>query len=130
VLILAFALVLLLAGCAGHEIAPSALPPVSDPAGPAPAYRKLISAQLVQIAGNTAAARTMQISPLRRVDSFKGPAWMVCLRSTAAARPLDRAVFFQDEKIVDSRLAVRADRCEDQPYQAFGLFTDSHKAVR
>lgn len=124
-------LVLVLAGCASGEVAPPAQSPSQDLAGPPPSYRKLVSAQLVQIVGDTggADARAMQISPLRRVDSIKGPAWLVCLRSLAV-RPLDHAVYFQNERIIESRLAVRSDRCEDQPYKAFGIFTDSHNAIR
>ena len=123
-------LVLLLTGCASVEMAPPAQPPDRDLSGPPPSYRKLISAQLIQIVGSANAAGPLQISPLRRVDSFKGPAWLVCLRSVGRAQPLEHAIFIQNEKIVDSRVAVRTDRCEEQPSEAFGVFSNSRNAAR
>lgn len=121
-------LTLLLSGCARWDVEPSAQSRAL--AELEPPYRKLVSGGLVQIVGKTASAQGMQISRLRRVDSIRGPAWLVCLRTRADAAVRDYAVFIQEERIVDSRLAVRADRCDEQAFEAFGVYTDSQNAIR
>ncbi len=132
------AMALLLAGC---SLGDTVLPPQTDAvAGPAPPYRKLIAGGLAGILGDPKRVSTLQISDLRRVDSLAGPAWLACLRATltgaaagtkpgtsatpstgtpASTGPLDFAVFLQQEKILESRLAIRADRCEDQAFAPF-----------
>ena len=126
--ILPGAMALLVAGC---SLGDAALPSRGDDiAQPPPNHRKLITGNLIGILGEANRGRALQISGLRRVDSFKGLAWLVCVRSEADARLLDYAVFIQDEKIVDSRLAVRSDHCEAQPFEPFGVFTDSQRAIR
>ena len=125
--ILPFAVALLLAGCSLSEVA---LAPQHDTAGPPPNYRKLIATGLAGIAGADKRAHAMQISRARRVDSLKGPAWLVCLRANADTKPLDYAILIQEERIVDSRTAARTDQCQDQTYEPFGAFVESQRAIQ
>jgi hypothetical protein len=87
-------------------------------AGPAPSYRTIVAPQVRAIVGNIEPAR-MRISDARRVDSFKGASWLVCLEVGTAPLPRYYAVFIQRERIVESRLSVVIDQCEQQPYAAF-----------
>ena len=125
--ILPYVMALMLAGCSLSEVA---LSPHNDVAGPAPNYRKLITANLVSIVGEGKRAQGLRISGLRRIDSLKGPAWLVCLRADADAKPLDYAILIQEERIVDSRTAARTDQCQDQTYEPFGVLVDSQSVIR
>jgi hypothetical protein len=87
-------------------------------AGPAPAYRTILAPQVRSIVGNIEPTST-RISDARRVDSFKGASWLVCLEVGTAPLPRYYAVFIQRDRIVDSRLSVVIDQCEQQPYAAF-----------
>ena len=109
--------VLTAAAMAGCSI--GMLPPGEDIAGPPPPYRKLVTAGLPAIVGDPSKAGKLQISPLRRVESVKGPAWLVCVAANPSGRatPLRYAVFIQNEKIFESRLAIQADRCDEQSYE-------------
>lgn len=121
------AMALLLAGCSLGDMT---LPPPDEAvAGPPPSYRKLIAGGLAGILGDPKRTGTLQISGLRRVDSFKGPAWLICLRAAVDVRALDYAVFFQNEKIVETRLAVRADHCEEQAFGPFNVLNESQTAI-
>src|SRR5690349_9686682 len=104
------AMALLLAGCSLGTMPPPESP---DPAGPAPPYRRLVTAGLAGIVGDPKKAGTLQISGLRRAESVKGPAWLVCVTANPEGNVAPRryAVFIQTEKIFESRLAIQADRC-------------------
>jgi hypothetical protein len=118
----------LLLGCSLGEMA---LPPTrGDIAGPEPPYRKLIARQLPAIVGDPRNAGRLEISGLRHVDSLKGPAWLACLTANTNAQPRRYAILFQDEKIVESRLSVGTDRCEQQVFEPFGIFAASQGAIR
>jgi hypothetical protein len=122
-----FALGALLLGCSFGGMP---LPPTrGDIAGPDPPYRKLVSQQLPTIVGDPRNAGRLEISGLRHVDSLKGPAWLVCLTANANTRPRRYAILFQDEKIVESRLSVGTDRCEQQVFEPFGVFAASQGAI-
>jgi hypothetical protein len=125
--ILPGAMAMLVAGC---SLGDTVLLPSERVAGPPPLYRKLIAGGLAGIVGDPKRVGPLQISGLRQVDSYKGPAWLVCLRAAPDGRPLDHAVFIQNEKIVDSRLAVRTDRCDEQAFEPFGALTDSQAVIR
>jgi hypothetical protein len=127
--VLCCVLALGLTGCSLGEVAspppvPEALP-VSEPA-----YRKLVAGGITTILGDPSRAAPMQISGLRRVDTVKGPSWLTCVQANANTQPRSYAVFIQGERIVESRMAVMIDRCEEQVYQPFGMFAESSSAIR
>ncbi len=105
---------LALAGCALE----TALPPADD-LSREPDYRAIVGNTIGSIVGDTSKAGVMEISGPRRVDAFKGPAWLVCLKSNIYALPRYYAAFIQNERVVESRLAVVLDQCEGQPYTLF-----------
>jgi hypothetical protein len=85
--------------------------------GPEPAYRQIVAGDLAGIMGPSAGAGSVEISGLRRVDSIKGPSWLTCVRSNVGAQSRSFAVYIQDQRIVDSRMAVLIDRCDEQAYE-------------
>jgi hypothetical protein len=116
------ALVLMTAGCSMSEFLPNWTG--EGVAGPIPAYRRLIAPRVGSIVGNPGAGR-MRISEARRVDSLKGASWLVCLEVENAPLLRYYAVFIQRESIVDSRLSVVIDQCEQQPYTAFDWIAEA-----
>ena len=95
-------------------------------AGPEPAYRFIIANNRVVIVGTPSGAGTFEISGLRRVDSLKGASWLVCLRTESVPQlPRYYAVFLQKERVVDSRLSVLIDQCEQQTYSSFDWVADA-----
>ena len=88
-------------------------------AGPEPAYRFIVAGRIGQIVGREGVVGTLQISGVRRVDSLKGAAWLVCVQTENFPLPRYYAVFIQREQIVDSRLSVLIDQCELQPFERF-----------
>ena len=87
-------------------------------AGPAPSYRYLVANQVKRIVGDPRSGG-LRISEARRVDSLKGASWLVCLEVEHSPLPRYYAVFIQRDRIVDSRLSVMIDQCEQQSYAAF-----------
>lgn len=107
-----------LVGCSAGGMSSYAAP--EDIAGPEPAaYRDVVGFGLSSIIGDPNKAGVMEISRPRRVDSIKGPAWQVCLKTQVYSRPQFYAVFIQNNKVTDSRLAVIADRCPEETYGQF-----------
>jgi hypothetical protein len=104
-----------LGGCSISEFLPNWT--AEGVAGPAPAYRFIVANRVKTIVGNSESS--MRISDVRRVDSFKGASWLVCLEVGNAPLPRYYAVFIQRDRIVDSRLSVVIDQCEQQAYAAF-----------
>ena len=109
---------LALAGCSMLDAvySTSAVP---ASAGPLPSYRRVAAHELKGILGDPAQAGLLDISAPTVVDAIKGPSWLTCIRANGQAQPRYYAVFIQGEKVVDSRVAVVLDRCEQQPYSAF-----------
>ncbi len=88
-------------------------------AGPEPAYHFIVASRINQIVGREGIVGTLQISGVRRVDSLKGAAWLVCVQTENSPLPRYYAVFIQREQIVDSRLSVLIDQCELQSFERF-----------
>src|SRR4051812_13044269 len=121
----AILLALALGACSVSGLLPDWTSP--DVAGPEPAYRFVIANDLVAIVGDPAKAGTFAISGLRRVDSFKGTSWLVCIRTqNFPLLPRYHAVFIQREHVVDSRLSVLIDQCELQSYSPFDWIVDAN----
>ena len=123
--VLAMLLASVLAACSISEFLPSLSP--ENVAGPEPAYRFIIANRIKDIVGDPAGAGTLQISTARRVDSFKGASWLVCIKTERFPLPRYYAVFIQRDRIVDSRLSVVIDQCELQSFASFDWLADSDK---
>ncbi|MBM3527008.1 MAG: hypothetical protein FJX62_02860 [Alphaproteobacteria bacterium] len=124
------ALAMALGGCTSMSgppgpPAPPPLPSLPDLspsgiAGPEPAaYRAIIAVSLSSIMGNPERAGALQITQPRRFPSLKGPAWIVCVKSSHWPVPRHYAIEFQHSRIVSSRLSVVLDHCELQSYAPF-----------
>jgi hypothetical protein len=104
-----------------------ALLPLSDVAvsqemptsGADPGYNKIVADYLKGIFKNRATYDAFAISAFRWVHSFKGWAWMTCVRFEDNGHPRTYAVFIQDGKVIDSRYDVQTDACNTQTYAAF-----------
>jgi hypothetical protein len=121
----AMLLVVTLGACSISGLLPDWTSP--DVAGPEPAYRFIIANGLSGIVGSPSSAGTFEISGLRRVDSLKGSSWLVCIRvQNFPQLPRHYAVFFQKERVVDSRLSVLIDQCELQSYSSFDWIADAN----
>jgi hypothetical protein len=122
---LAMVLVLTLGACSISGFLPDWSSP--DVAGPEPAYRFIIANSIGGIVGSAAPAGTFEISALRRVDSLKGPSWLVCIRTQNFPQlPHHYAVFLQNERVVNSRLSVLIDQCEMQTYLPFDWVAEAN----
>lgn len=121
---LAILLVLILGACSISEFLPNLTP--EDVAGAEPPYRFIIANRLKDVVGNPADAGELQISAPRRVNSIKGASWLVCIKTQRHPLPRFYAVFFQRDRIVDSRLSVVIDQCELQSYTPFDWIADAN----
>ena len=95
-------------------------------AGPAPPYRTVIAHQVKQVVGDPGSAN-LRISEARRVDSLKGASWLVCLEVENSPLLRYYAVFIQRDRIVESRLSVVIDQCEQQPYAVFDWMAEARR---
>ena len=121
---LSILLAVTLAGCSFSGLLPNWVS--ADVAGPEPAYRFLIANKIMDILGDPGSAGSLEISNLRRANSLKGAAWLVCLKARKfLLLPRYYAVFFQREQIVDSRLSVLIDQCELQTFVPFDWSSDA-----
>jgi hypothetical protein len=130
---LIFLLALTLGGCAVSDRlpgppSPPATPPLpelpdlspSGIAGPEPtAYRAVIGISLRGIMGDPQRAGALQITEPRRFPSLRGPAWIVCVKTSHFPLPRYYAIVFQHSRIVESRLSVVLDHCELQSYTPY-----------
>jgi hypothetical protein len=114
--ILALLLPLICGGCSISEFLPNWS--AEGVAGPAPPHRTIIAHRVKDIVGDPGTAR-LRISEGRRVDSLKGASWLVCLEVENSPLLRYYAVFIQRDRIVDSRLSVMIDQCEQQSFAAF-----------
>jgi hypothetical protein len=121
---LAMVLSLALGACSISEFIPNLAP--EDVAGAEPPYRFVIANRLKDVVGDPANAGALQISGARRVGSIKGPSWLVCIKAQRHPLPRFYAVFFQRDRIVDSRLSVVIDQCELQSYTPFEWISDAN----
>lgn len=111
-----------------------------EAAGPEPInYRFVVANGLGAIVGGkemqaerNMGTRILEISSPRRIDSFQGAVWMVCVRSLSYPARQPRgyySVFIQREKIVSSRVAVGIDQCEREPYTPFNWSFDINNPI-
>ena len=121
-------LVILALTFAGCSVLDMAFPPSTDDVSEvAPPYRRIIASRLGHIAGDTARVGVLQISGARRVEHLRGASWLICLKTSAFLQPRYYAIFIQGEQLVESRLAVVLDRCEEQPYDLFNWLVEIAK---
>jgi hypothetical protein len=114
----------ILGGCSISEFLPNWS--AEGVAGPAPAYRPIVANQVKAIVG-APMSKGMRISDARLVDSLKGTSWLVCLEVGNAPLPRYYAVFIQRDRVVDSRLSVVIDQCEQQHYAAFDWMAETDR---
>ena len=108
-------IVVLLQGCSDVALPSEAMPA----SGPDSGYNNLIASHFKDIFKNRASYDAFAISTFRWVHSFKGWAWMTCVRFEDNGHPRTYSVFIKDGKIIDSRYAVQTDACNAQTYAAF-----------
>jgi hypothetical protein len=124
---------LALTGCALEGVA---LPP-GDDLTREPDYRTIVAAGIGAIVGDPNKVGATEISGARRTEAFKGPAWLVCVKSyisqqaifsqqsnisqpaNISQQPRYHAAFIQNDKLIESRFAVTIDQCEAQSYTPF-----------
>jgi len=107
---------LVLTGCA---LETATLQPSGDDFSREPNHRAVVANNIGTIVGDPSKLGGFEISGPRRADSMKGAAWLVCLKSNVQTQPRYHAAFIQNDKLVDSRLAVTIDQCEAQSYTPF-----------
>ena len=61
-------------------------------------------------------AGTPEVSPIRATVLTEPGDWIICLKSSAPDQPNRYAIFFQDNKLADSRIAVSIDHCDKETY--------------
>jgi hypothetical protein len=108
-------LVTLLPGCSGVPLVDEM--PASEP--DLPGYNNLVAKHLKATFKNLASYDAFAISAFRRAHSFKGWAWMTCVRFEDKGHPRTYALFIKDGTVIDSRYAVQTDACDTQTYAVF-----------
>jgi len=114
---IALAPLLGLVGCTTSELVQS-LTPAAVPEASEPDYRRIVAENLQSLFPK-ASLGDLEISALRMVDHFKGPAWIACLKLDAHGTPQYYAIFIQADKVIDSRAGVIVDQCYKQDYFPF-----------
>jgi hypothetical protein len=102
-----------LAGCSLAIEAPS--PPVSDVVefpDPAPLAQKL-----GRVVKDAQFVGSIEISPVRKAPVTVLADRMLCLRGSVAGDPQVYAVFFQNNEIVNYRLAILIDGCASERFE-------------
>jgi hypothetical protein len=117
-------LVTLLPGCSDVALADEM--PASEPD---PGYNNLVAKHLKDTFKNRASYDAFAISAFRWVHSFKGWAWMTCVRFEDNGHPRTYAVFIKDGKVIDSRYAVQTDACNTQTYAVFDAMGPTRAGV-
>jgi hypothetical protein len=97
--------------------------------GADPGYNNLVANHLKGLFKNRASYDAFAISAFRWVHSFKGWAWMTCVRFEDNGHPRAYAVFIKDGKVIDSRYAVQTDACNTQIYAAFDAMGPTRAGV-
>ena len=89
------------------------------PSGPDAGYTDLVAKYLKGAFKNPASYDAFAISGFRWVHSFKGWAWVTCVRFEDSGHPRTYVVFIKDGKAIDGRYAVQTDGCDTQTYAVF-----------
>jgi hypothetical protein len=124
---------LVLGSCSVADLFPDRVS--DDEAGPQPTnYRFIIANGLSGIIGSKddASSRLLEITTPRRVEATRGAIWLVCLKALRFPSRTPRAyyaVFIQRSRIIESRLSVVLDQCENQPYSPFEWSVDLNNPV-
>ncbi len=107
-----------LAGCAPvPTLLPQQQPDIEPP------YRRIIAERLDTLFSQDAQMRAVSISGVRRIASFVGVEWRVCLRGTAnsiagGSGVRTYAIFINKRnEIVDRRLAEPKDGCDQEHFE-------------
>jgi hypothetical protein len=106
-----------------------AVPQEMPASGADPGYNKIVADYLKGIFKNRATYDAFAISAFRWVHSFKGWAWMTCVRFEDNGHPRTYAVFIQDGKVIDSRYDVQIDACSTETYAVFDAMGPSRAGV-
>ena len=109
-----------LVGCAIEERPTKKSEP---PKEPMPAYKSIINAEFSTIVKNPNYYAPYQISGAQWVNSFKGWAWLVCVKGNNRGEPIYFSVFIQHEDIIDFRTNVSVDMCTYQSYEPFSIYS-------
>jgi hypothetical protein len=117
--------VALLSGCSDVAL-PSEEMPAS---GAYPWYNDLVAKHLKDAFKSRASYDAFAISAFRWVHSFKGWAWMTCVRFEDNGHPRTYAVFIKDGKVIDGRYAVQTDACNTQTYAVFDAMGPTRAGV-
>jgi hypothetical protein len=114
------AVALVLSGCSAGEFAQN-LPGGPVPDLSQPNYRRIVTDNIKAIFPKQNPPGELEISGLRMVDHFQGPAWITCLKIDARGKPQLYAIFIQNDKVIDARASVVVDQCQKESYGPFEL---------
>jgi hypothetical protein len=125
-------LALTLGGCSMSGSIPDWIS--DEAAGPEPSnYRFLVADQLDSVIGSrNPEIRLLEIASPRRVVGSKGAMWMVCVRTLRYPSREPRAyftVFIRALKIIESRISVGIDQCDQESYTPFEWSVDKDNPI-
>lgn len=121
------ALATALAGCSASELVQNLPSPAVPPDLSQPNHRRIVAANIRSIFPNQSLLGDVEISGVRMVDHFKGPAWLTCLKLDARGTPNHYAIFLQGDKVIDSRAGIVIDQCHRETYTPFESFPTAKK---
>jgi hypothetical protein len=104
-----------LAGCSVSGLVQDLIPPPAADLSQ-PNHRRVVADNIKTVFPNHDNLGALEISGVRQVDHFKGPAWLTCLKLDAHGTPQLYAIFIQGNRIVDTRAGIVIDQCHKEAY--------------
>ena len=97
-------------------LAACASPPPLSSTPPTPPSDAVVAAAVAAIFTASKLPGTPEVSPIRATALTEPGDWMLCMKSSAPDQPRRYAIFFEDNKHINNRIAVGIDHCDKETY--------------
>jgi hypothetical protein len=97
-------------------LAACASPPPLSTTPPSPPSDAVIAAAVAAVFAASKLPGTPEVSPIRATILTEPGDWILCLKSSALDQPRRYAIFFEDNKHINNRIAVGIDNCDAETY--------------
>jgi hypothetical protein len=97
-------------------LAACASPPPLSSTPPSPPSDAVIAGAVAAVFAAAKLPGTPEVSPIRATILTEPGDWILCLKSSAPDQPRRYAIFFEDNKHINNRIAVVIDNCHQETY--------------